>query len=163
MQKTCSVNCAVEYARRDREAKERRADKVKRESLKTRSDWLREAQTAFNAWVRARDADLPCVSCGRFHTGAWDAGHYRSVGSTPALRFHPDNCHRQCVPCNQFKSGNAIEFRIGLLGRIGPERLAFLEGPHEPKKHSIDDAKTVKAAYKAKLKELLAQREEVAA
>lgn len=154
MAKVCSTACAIQLAQEERQKRERREIKERRESMKTRSDWLREAQTAFNAFIRERDAPLPCISCGRHHQGAHDAGHYRSVGAMPALRFHEDNCHKQCVPCNQHKSGNILEYRLGLLARIGLERVAFLEGPHEATKYSIDDAKGIKALYKAKLKEL---------
>lgn len=157
----CSPKCAADLAAQAREKKAKADYKARKEAIKTRSDWLREAQAAFNGWVRERDADEPCISCGRFHQGSYDAGHYRSVGSIPALRFHPDNCHKQCVPCNQFKSGNVVEYRLRLLAKIGADRLAFLEGPHEPAKHTIEDAKRIKAEYKAKLKELRAQREAV--
>lgn len=150
----CSPACAVILGQRAREKRVKAEYKARKEAIKTRSDWLKEAQAAFNAWVRQRDAHLPCISCGRFHQGAYDAGHYRSVGSMPALRFHEDNVHKQCVPCNQHKGGNVVEYRMRLIERIGADRVAFLEGPHEPAKYTIDDAKAIKAHYKAKLKQL---------
>lgn len=146
--------CAVEWAVTERAKKDRaklREDKAK---AKTRSQWLKEAQIAFNAYIRERDKDMPCISCGRFHTGSYDAGHYRSVGACPSLRFEESNCHRQCVPCNQHKSGNVIEYRIRLLERIGLERVEWLESNHEPKKYTIADAMAIKAMYRAKLREL---------
>lgn len=158
MQKVCGYLCAQAYAKGVRARSERaKAIKQARETrlkLKTRQDYQREAQTEFNKFVRLRDADLPCISCGRFHQGKYDAGHYRSVGSNPALRFDEANCHRQCVPCNQHKSGNAIEYRMGLLIRIGAEEVERLEGPHEPKHYSADDLKEIKLAYRAKWKAL---------
>lgn len=160
-QSWCSPECGVTIAR-DKQQKERTAlDKIERkaireakEKIKPRAAYMKETQSAFNAWVRERDADQPCISCGRHHQGKYDAGHYRSVGSNPALRFEPLNCHRQCVPCNQHKSGNAIEYRIGLVARIGAEAVAWLEGRHEPKHYSIDDLKQIKAQYRQKLREL---------
>lgn len=159
--KVCSADCAQALAlavrnkaERKTAAAERVKDRTQREALKSRSQWLAEAQAAFNSFIRARDAHLPCISCGRYHTGAYDAGHYRSVGSMPALRFHEDNCHRQCVPCNQHKAGNVVDYRIGLVARIGAERVAFLEGPHAAAKHTIEDAKAIKAEYKARTKAL---------
>lgn len=154
MQRVCGPACAVEDAKRKREKQGRKELTEGRLALKSRSAWLAEAQAVFNSFIRARDAHLPCISCGRFHTGSYDAGHYRSVGSMPALRFDEDNCHRQCVPCNQHKRGNVVEYRIGLVARIGVERVARLEGPQEPAKYTIDDAKAKKADYKAKLKQL---------
>lgn len=141
----------VNATKAKREARELREAKAK---AKPRAKWMAEAQAAFNKWVRLRDADRPCISCGRFHTGKYDAGHYRSVGSNPALRFEPLNCHKQCVPCNQHQSGNAVEFRIGLVARIGQERVDWLEGPHEPQKYTIDELKAIKAEYTRKAREL---------
>jgi hypothetical protein len=130
-------------------AKQTREAKAK---LKTRTEHLADAQAVFNQYIRARDAALPCISCGRHHTGAWDAGHYRSVGAQPVLRFHGDNTHKQCVPCNQHKGGNAIEYRIGLRTRIGDERLEFLEREHSLAKYTIEDAKRINAEYAIKFK-----------
>lgn len=132
----------------------RREIKVRKEKLKTRADHLKDTQRAFNAWVRLRDAKLPCVSCGRHHQGKYDAGHYRTVGSNPALRFEPLNCHRQCSPCNTRLSGNIVNYRIELVKRIGAELVEWLEGPHEAKRYTIEDLKAITAEYRAKTCEL---------
>lgn len=159
----CTPECGVAIAKKNskrmanEKAKgERKAAREAKEKVKTRAEYMREAQQAFNAWVRARDADLPCVSCGRHHHGQYHAGHYRSVGSSPSLRFEPLNVWKQCAPCNNHLSGNAIEYRIELVKRIGLEKVEWLEGPHDPKKYTIDDLKSIRAEYKAKLKELIA-------
>lgn len=133
---------------------ERREIKVRKEKLKNRAEHLKDTQQAFNAWVRERDAELPCISCGRHHQGKYDAGHYRTVGSNPALRFEPLNCHKQCVPCNQYKSGDIVNYRIELVKRIGADQVDWLEGPHDPKRYTIEDLKNIKADYQAKTKEL---------
>ncbi|WP_374377714.1 recombination protein NinG [Pseudomonas fluvialis] len=161
LQVVCSPSCALLHAKQKGERERKAMDKIERkaireakEKIKPRAAYMKEAQSVFNSWVRARDADQPCISCGRHHQGKYDAGHFRSVGSNPALRFEPLNCHKQCVPCNQHKSGNAIEYRIGLVARIGAEKVAWLEGPHEPKHYSIDDLKQIKAQYRAMTREL---------
>ena len=153
----CSPACAVVVGQAKSQARERKADQARKQALKTRQEWLREAQAAFNAFIRARDATLPCISCGRFHDGSYDAGHYRSVGAQPALRFDETNCHKQCVPCNQHKGGNVVEYRIRLLAKIGPEAVALLEIEHEPARYTIEDAQRIKSVYKAKLKALKGQ------
>lgn len=160
-QKFCSADCGLILARQAQEkaraakAKlERQAHREAKEKIKSRGDHLKEAQSAFNEWVRLRDASQPCISCGRYHSGKYDAGHYRTVGGNPALRFEPLNCHKQCVPCNQHKSGNVIEYRINLVKRIGKDKVEWLEGPHEPKHYSIDQIKTIKARYRALVREL---------
>lgn len=133
---------------------ERREIKVRKEKLKSRADHLKDTQQAFNAWVRERDAELPCISCGRHHKGKYDAGHYRTVGSNPALRFEPLNCHRQCSPCNTQLSGNIVNYRIALIKRIGAEQVDWLEGPHEPKKYTVEELKAMTAEYRAKTRDL---------
>lgn len=155
--KACSPECAAIHAEATRKAQERKRDRERKQSLKTRQDWLREAQAAFNAFIRQRDHDQPCISCGRFHTGSYDAGHYRSVGAQPALRFNEVNVHKQCVPCNQHKGGNIIEYRIRLVEKIGRVGVEWLEMEHPPAKYSIEDAKQIKAQYVAKFKQLKEQ------
>ncbi|WP_426160498.1 recombination protein NinG [Pseudomonas sp. DWR1-3-2b2] len=140
---------------------ERKDIKVRKEKLKSRADHLREAQAAVNEYVRMRDAHLPCISCDStpndndLMTGSrWDAGHYRSVGACPELRFEPSNIHRQCVKCNRNLSGNAVEYRIRLVLRIGAEKVAWIEGPHEARKYTVDEIKAIKAKYRAMTREL---------
>ena len=160
-QSVCSPKCGLAIkdvnqakARKSLAQVERCQIKVRKEKLKSRADHLKDTQQAFNAWVRARDAALPCVSCGRHHQGKYDAGHYRTVGSKPALRFEPMNCHRQCSPCNTLLSGNIVHYRIELLKRIGAEAVEWLEGPHEAKKYTVDELKAMTADYRAKTREL---------
>lgn len=161
-QQVCSVKCAMAMGKRKVESKRKQADKAERkarkerlEKLKSRADYLKELQTVFNKFIRLRDKDLPCVSCGRFHQGQWHAGHYRSVGDCPELRFNEDNVHKQCSVCNNHKSGNAIEYRIGLVERIGVERVEFLERKdHPPLKLTIDEIKDLIKVYRAKCREL---------
>ncbi|MED7670208.1 ninG protein [Pseudomonas moraviensis subsp. stanleyae] len=167
-QAVCSPKCALamapantEKARKAIAQRDRREIQVRKEKLKSRADHLREAQAAVNEYVRLRDAHLPCISCDSMPndndlmTGSrWDAGHYRSVGACPELRFEPLNIHRQCVKCNRNLSGNAVEYRIRLVLRIGAETVAWLEGPHEPRKYTVEEIKTIKADYRAKTREL---------
>ena len=160
-QAVCSPACAIVDAPRN-QAKarkalaqvERREIKIRKEALKSRSDHMKDTQQAFNEWVRHRDAALPCVSCGRHHEEKYDAGHYRTVGSNPALRFEPLNCHRQCSPCNTQLSGNIVNYRIELVRRIGITNVEWLEGPHEPQKYTIEELKALTAKYRALTREL---------
>lgn len=160
-QVVCSPKCALAHAPANSEKArkaigqcERHEIKVRKEKLKSRADHLREAQAAFNEWIRLRDADRPCVSCGRHHEGQYHAGHYRSVGANPELRFEPLNVWKQCAPCNTHLSGNLVNYRISLLQGIGAEKVEWLEGPHEPRKYTVEEIKTIKAEYRAKTREL---------
>ena len=167
-QAVCSPACALaikdvnqQKARKSLAQVERKEIKVRKEKLKSRAEHLREAQAAVNEFIRLRDAHLPCISCDSipsdhdlFTGSRWDAGHYRSVGSCPELRFEPLNIHRQCVKCNRNLSGNAVEYRIRLVLRIGVERVAWLEGPHPARKYTVEEIKAIKADYRAKTREL---------
>lgn len=160
-QAVCSPACALidgpRHAPKARKALadiERKDIKVRKEKLKSRAEHLKDTQHAFNAWVRARDAALTCVSCGRHHEGQYHAGHYRTVGANPELRFEPLNAWKQCAPCNNHLSGNLINYRISLLQRIGEEKVAWLEGPHESKKYTVEELKAMTAEYRAKTREL---------
>jgi hypothetical protein len=167
-QAVCSPKCGLAIkdvnqakARKSLAQVNRREIKVRKEKLKSRADHLREAQTAVNEYVRLRDVHLPCISCDStpndndLMTGSrCDAGHYRSVGACPELRFEPLNIHRQCVKCNRNLSGNAVEYRIRLVQRIGAEKVAWLEGLHPPCKYTVEEIKAIKAKYRAMTKEL---------
>lgn len=152
--KACKPECAAIHAEAIRKAQERKSDRERRVALKTRQDWLREAQAAFNAFIRARDHDQPCISCGRFHTGSYDAGHYRSVGAQPALRFNEANVHKQCVPCNQHKGGNIIEYRIRLVEKIGRMGVEWLEMEHPPLKLDIPGIQAIKEEYQRRVRQM---------
>lgn len=168
----CSDECGTSLAlAKLAKAKEAQARQVRRETkaakdkLKTRRDYMKEAQSAFNAFIRERDCDLPCICCGRFPRadhitgGTWDAGHYRSVGSAPHLRFHEDNVHRQLKQCNQFGAGRAVDYRLGLIARIGLARVEALESDQEPRKHTPEELQAITKEYKQKLKELRRRNE----
>ena len=153
-QKVCSPNCAVKAAQIIREKQERKELREAKQRIKTRAEWLREAQVEFNKFIRLRDQKLPCVSCGRFHQGQWHAGHYRSVGSSPELRFNELNVWRQCSACNNYLSGNIVNYRKSLVERIGLEKVDWLEGKHEPLKLTIEEIKQVKRKYQLLCKAL---------
>lgn len=156
----CSAECAIAYSEKQRTKQlhtqarmERKALRDKKQALKTRSDYLKEVQVVFNKYIRLRDEHLPCISCGRFHGGQYHAGHYRTVGSAPHLRFNEKNVHKQCAPCNNHLSGNIIKYREGLLQRIGSAELDAIESNNRPVHYTIDDLKALKSHYQAKIKE----------
>ena len=160
-QVACGIDCAMQLAH-ERKVKlaecDRldtvRKDRARKERLKSRRDWEKEAQAAFNAWVRLRDADKPCISCGRRHEGQYHAGHYLSVGARPELRYEPLNVWKQCAPCNTHLSGNAVLFRQALVREIGAEKVEWLEGPHPARKYTADELKAIRDEYRAKAREL---------
>ncbi len=146
--------CAILYARIKSEGVQRKKDKRRLNELKTKSQWLKEAQREFNSFIRLRDYKLPCISCGRNNKCKFDAGHYLSVGARPDLRFTEDNVHKQCSQCNTHKSGNQVEYRRRLVERIseaGVEKLEF----HGPALRLIvPDIQAIKDKYRKKANEL---------
>ncbi len=140
-------------------ARDRRETRAKLIEKKGRGYWIAVAQKEFNTFIRLRDqlAGHPCISSGRplnWTGNAVDAGHYRSRGSAPHLRFDERNCHAQSKQENRYASGNVVDYRLGLIARIGLEAVEALEADQEPRKWSIDDLKAIKATYAAKAKEL---------
>ena len=160
-QKVCGPDCASQMAKKMREKVERAEDRRKKEALKTRSQWMKEAQIAFNAFIRERDKEKACICCGfPLHDekdsagGAFDCGHYRSVGSAPNLRFDERNAHGQRKQCNRYGAGRAVDYRRGLITRMGLEVVEAIEADQTPRHYTIDDLKAIKAEYVQKLKEL---------
>lgn len=143
------MKCALEYGPGMRHRDRKKA-------LKTRSQHLADLQTVFNRYIRMRDQNRPCISCGRHHNGQYHAGHFRSVGACPELRFNEDNVHKQCSVCNNHKSGNQQQYRLGLLERIGEARLEFLEASHPPQKLTIEEIDVLRKEYLQKIKEIAA-------
>ena len=159
MQIACSPACAYVIGKRAgdraraREARKQAQELRKRkEAAKPRAQWMREAQTAVNAWIRWRDRDLPCVSCGRHHQGQFHAGHFLSTGARPELRFDEKNLAKQCSACNLHLSGNLVLYRAELIRRIGLSEVDRLEGPQVPKKYTIDELKAIRDDYRSRLK-----------
>ncbi|RRV49563.1 recombination protein NinG [Pseudomonas sp. p106] len=174
-QKACSVACALALAPQGRETarkaiaqRERREIQVRKEKLKSRADYIKEAQVEFNAFIRERDKNEPCICCGSYGPdedwltgGKWDAGHFLGRGAYPELRFDEDNCHKQLKSCNGGSGKYAAKgrtvaqgYRERLIQKIGQERVDRLEGPHEAQRYTIDDLKAIKAHYRAKTKQL---------
>lgn len=165
-QAVCSPKCGLaikdvnaDKARKSLAQLDRAEIKVRKEALKSRGDYMRDAQKSFNEFVRVRDqlAGHACISSGRpldWAGNAVDAGHYRSVGSAPHLRFDERNCNAQSKQDNRYLSGNAIDYRIGLIKRIGLVAVEELEADQSVRKYTIEDLKAITAEYRAKTREL---------
>lgn len=157
-QKVCSARCALKKVRKDK-AEEVKETKRRKAALKTLPELKREAQQAFNAYIRERDKGKPCISCGRpddkngYHQGR-DCGHYRSIGSAAHLRFNEFNTAGQCVFCNRNLAGNVIGYRLGLIERIGIEAVEALEQDNSTRKWTRDELIDIKREYVEKLKQL---------
>lgn len=151
MQSTCgNIECAIEYGNKLKEKTRKVESSAFKKAVrdKDRSWHIKTCQTAFNRYIRLRDADEPCISCQRHHQGQYHAGHWKSVGSSPELRFNEDNNNKQCSVCNNHRSGNVADYRVNLIKKIGIARVSTLEGPHDPKKYTVEYLKDLTAHYR---------------
>ena len=147
-QRACSIKCAVELGRQ-----KEIDDRVKgfKEQLKTKKDYVKILQILFNKWIRLRDNDKGCVSCGVFSAEEYHAGHWISA-TYQSLRFNENNVHKQCSRCNTHLRGNPIPYRIELIKRIGLAQVEELENSrHERFDLTIQDLKDLIRKYKLKL------------
>jgi hypothetical protein len=165
MQKACSMMCAIEIGKKASAKKasqvkavERKETKAKLDAMQTKPQLVKKAQVAFNAYCRARDMGKPCISCGKplgSEPNTYDAGHWRSVGSAPHMRFVEDNVHGQCKHCNNYLAGNAVEYRKGLIERLGLERVEAIECDQNHKKYTKDDLIEIAKHYREQARQLL--------
>lgn len=157
-QKVCSTKCAIQYSN---EQMRKQAKKVARAERKkyyednmTLSDWKKKVQTVFNKYIRLRDINKGCVSCGTpLQNRKFDAGHYYAT-TYEGIRFHEDNVHGQCVPCNRNKHGNIHEYRKRITNRISEEELKWLDDNRYKKlKLSKSELEELYKIYKKKVKD----------
>lgn len=164
LQKVChNYKCAMEFNRQVDErnaAREKRKQerlqrddlRQRRERLKGKSEWNREAQAAVNKFIFWRDYGDPCIACGKplnygVRGGAVDASHYRSRGAAPWLRFNVFNNNAGCVHCNRDLSGNLIPYRINLIEKFGLHRVERIEHDNTVRKFDIEYLKRVKSIF----------------
>jgi hypothetical protein len=154
-QQVCDWKCALDLQAEKQEKKRKKEIREQKKKLRTRSEVMRIAQTAFNRFIRQRDLHDPCISCGRHHKGQYHAGHLYTTKARPDLRFNEDNCHKQCSSCNNYLSGNVQAYRVNLTEKIGKERVEALEREGELPKYTIDDLEEIKKIYNHKYRQLL--------
>ena len=156
----CSVPCAIAWGK-TKECKVYHSDNEKKEARKARkeynegkkSHWEKKLQIVVNRHVRQRDADKPCISCGSNSVHIqYCAGHYKTRGAHPELRFETRNIFKQCNKnCNLSLSGNIPGYRLGIIERKGQAELDWLDGPHEAKNYTIPDLKEMITYYKEQI------------
>ncbi len=125
-----------------------------KQDLMTLSDYLKLAQQVFNKWINLRDKGKPCISCDKPITGRVNASHFWNANNHYNVRFNEDNVHSSCITCNQFLSGNLLEYRTRLISKIGEQRFNILEAESKKtRKFTIEELKEIIATYKKKIKE----------
>ena len=151
--KVClNAGCILDYAQGIRAKAEKKANiKQKREFRDNDKSFQKaKAQKAFNAYIRERDKDEGCISCDKTKDwqGQWHAGHYKTVGARPDLRFDERNVHKQCSVCNNYLSGNLANYRKRLIQKIGLDQVEDLDRDGSPKKYTAADYKAIYDRYR---------------
>lgn len=157
-----SRNAAAHKAasrQREKEKKERAAWRKRKAAVKPLKHWEDLTQRVVNDYIRERDHDLPCISCGTYVTVQWEAGHFRSRGAASHLRYNEDNIHKQCHRCNDELSSNAIPYRIALVEKIGSERVEALENNNKPHRFTLEELESIRRHYSALRRALVKKRE----
>lgn len=153
LQQVCSPKCAIAFNSKKEVNKRVREMRKEVQSL---ADLRAIARAAFQTYIRMRDAKMPCISCGKTEA-KWDASHYYKAEVYTGLIFDEENCHKACSWCNQHLDGNLIEYRKGLVKKIGRLNVELLEaraGFSRVYKFSKDELKEIADRYKQKIKEL---------
>lgn len=158
----CCHAHAVEFAlakcaakrEKDYAARKRKAHAARKMEVKPLSYWMKRAQAAFNAWIRARDAGKPCISCGHPDDGSRQrhASHFRSVGACSSLRFDERNVNASCSICNNWLSGNIGRYKVELIRRIGVEHVESIESAPKLRKWTKEELLGIESEYKARLR-----------
>lgn len=168
-QTVCSPKCALHLAKQLSSRKQKQQEKAERAAwnkrkadVKPLKHWEDATQRVVNDYIRERDRDLPCISCGTWVTVQWEAGHFRSRGAASHLRYNEDNIHKQCHRCNAELSSNAIPYRAALVVKIGSERVEALENNNTPHRYTREELKSIRMHYRALMRELIKTREEAA-
>lgn len=156
LQKNCfNPNCVTDWINEINTKKWQKKKAKLKLDLMTLSDYMKLAQIVFNKYIRIRDKDKPCISCGaKAGTYTITAGHY-FPSTNKSVTFNENNLHGQCwFNCNSSKSGNLLEYRFGLIKRIGLEQLTLLEAEaRKTRKFTIDELKEIINTYKKKIKQ----------
>lgn len=91
----------------------------------TYKDLKNKMDRLFSAYVRMRDKDKPCISCGKMSDDK-EAGHFYPRANL-ALRWDEMNVHGQCVQCNRYRGGNRSAFGRGISLRYGEHVVEMLD------------------------------------
>ena len=148
----CSVECAYSLQSNRKEKAEKIETKLKKEKLKTYTQKVNDVKKVFQKWIRNRDKDLRCISCGHdLYTNAYHAGHYKKSEIYRGVIFNECNVNAQCIKCNLFQNGNEANYRTGLVRKIGEQKVKDLEDLAEQTrkyKYTEDELNEIKNKYK---------------
>ena len=142
--------CIKKHNQITKEKKQKKAKKEFKENDK--STLLALAQKIVNKYVRLRDINKPCVSCGTYQA-KWDAGPFFSQGGNSSIRFNTLNNHKQCFRCNRMLSANLVPYKIEILKRIGQDNFNKLEEKrNDVAKYNVEYLQRLIKVFRKKIK-----------
>ncbi len=130
-QVTCDLDCAIDYAKQQREAKQKKANKEFKKKIKekhkTISQYKKDLEKEINLIVRLIDKDHPCMMCDNPNMKRVNACHHHGVGSNDTIRFNLFNIWAGCHKCNGEMGGNINGYDEMLIKRQGRERWEYVK------------------------------------
>jgi hypothetical protein len=156
LQKFCfNPECVNVWVTTEKEKQWKKKKAKLKVELMTLQDYIKLAQITVNKYINLRDKGLPCISCSKPITGRVNASHFWNANNHYNVRFNEDNIHSSCIVCNQFLSGNLLEYRSRLILKIGIKRYITLEvEAKKTRKYTIEELKDIIQLYKKKCIEL---------
>lgn len=154
LQSCCSFDCSIEWSRKPKAQKAYKMEKKKEliEKYPDKSKWLKVAEKYVNTYIRLRDLNNPCCSCGHFGDRQFHAGHFMNVGCHQQLRFHTLNIHKQCSICNNWKSSNNQQYRPFMINKYGLEFVESLESNQERGNYTVEYLQRLIKVFRKKIK-----------
>jgi len=165
-QRVCGVPCGIVDGRNNKRKKADKAHAKRKKEFKLNDVAAQHklTQPRFNLMRRMEEAAyyqrmgkrLACISCERAAT-LFQGGHFKPVGSHSEHRYEPKNVHLQCIPCNNYKSGNSEGYIKGLARRYGDhEALLIIDmlEQRKVKKWTGPELVAMRKEFNAKIREL---------
>jgi len=158
LNKVCSIKCAIELgklkpAKVNYKKVNSQLKSEAKEKLETYSQKVNKAKVIFQKWIRERDKNEPCISCGTLTANEWHASHFKKAEIYSGVIFNEINVWRSCKKCNVFLNGNELNYRERLVKKIGLEAVIALEelaNETRTKKWTIEELQLIKTKYKIK-------------
>ena len=150
------IEKATLKAKKQTEVKKRKDKAEAKESLKSISAVIKDIKPIFQKFIRLRDKDLPCISCGSFD-GLPQGGHFKKAEIYSGVIFDERNCHKQCQKCNVYLGGNEANYRVNLVKRFSESFVSELEDfANETRnyKYTKEELYAIKKKYLKKIKNI---------
>ena len=142
---------------RIKKKRDREKDNEKREEFKSVTAVINEVRKVFQKYIRLRDINDACISCGDTKAKMWHAGHYFKAEVYTGLIFDETNCNKQCEKCNTFLNGNEAAYRIGLVKKYGKKAVKMLEEVSDEcrlYRYTKEELREIENKYKKKYKNI---------